>query len=268
MMAAVCSGIPGILALDFDGVLCEGAREYFETSRRACARVWPGDAPAADALLPTFRELRAVIETGWEMPILLRAMTDGVPRARIADDWAATRDALVARDGRPRAALVDLLRATVDQVRREWIAADRDDWLGRHDLYARRDEVRRLVAEPAATVVVTTKEGEFAREILAGWGIAVAGIQGKESGSHKCENLRQLIAGHAAVHGGAPPLWFVEDRLETLRCVTTHPDLAGVGLYLAAWGYNTAKTRAAAANDPRIRLLPLEAFRAGLAAWP
>jgi hypothetical protein len=95
----------------------------------------------------------------------------------------------------------------------------------------------------------------------------VAGIQGKESGSHKCENLRQLIAGHAATHGAAPLLWFVEDRLETLRCVTTHPDLAEVGLFLAAWGYNTAKTRESVADDPRIRLLPLDRFRAGLAAW-
>ena len=37
--------IPDILALDFDGVLCDGMREYFETSRRVCLRVWPGEAP-------------------------------------------------------------------------------------------------------------------------------------------------------------------------------------------------------------------------------
>jgi hypothetical protein len=33
---------PDILAIDFDGVLCDGMREYFETSRRTYARVWPG----------------------------------------------------------------------------------------------------------------------------------------------------------------------------------------------------------------------------------
>jgi len=39
--------IPDILALDFDGVCCDGLREYFETSRRTCARVWPADEPPA-----------------------------------------------------------------------------------------------------------------------------------------------------------------------------------------------------------------------------
>ena len=35
--------IPNILALDFDGVLCDGVREYFETSRRTYMKVWPGE---------------------------------------------------------------------------------------------------------------------------------------------------------------------------------------------------------------------------------
>jgi phosphoglycolate phosphatase-like HAD superfamily hydrolase len=262
------SDAPLILALDFDGVLCEGAREYFESSRRTCARVWPDEPLAPDPLIAPFRELRAVIETGWEMPVLLRAMTGGVPPARIAGDWAATREGLVGRDGRPRAALVETLKRTLDEVRREWIAADRREWLARHDAYLGREELARVVREPAATVIVTTKEGEFAREILAGWGIEVAGIQGKESGSHKCENLRQLRAGHAAAHGGVPPrLWFVEDRLETLRCVTTHPDLEAIELFLATWGYNTAETRAATRQDPRVRPLTLDQFRAGIASW-
>jgi len=50
--------------------------------------------------------------------------------------------------------------------------------------------------------------------------------------------------------------------------VTTHPDLADVRLFLAAWGYNTAAARATAAADPRIGLLTLGQFRCGLAAWP
>ena len=40
--------IPHILALDFDGVLCDGMREYFEASRRTYRRVWP-DEPARSA---------------------------------------------------------------------------------------------------------------------------------------------------------------------------------------------------------------------------
>jgi hypothetical protein len=53
----------------------------------------------------------------------------------------------------------------------------------------------------------------------------------------------------------------------TLHHVTTHADLADVGLFLAAWGYNTEATRAAVAKDPRVRLLDLDWFRRGPTAW-
>lgn len=257
--------VPTILALDFDGVLCEGAAEYFEASRRVYRRVWPDALPPGDERLAEFRTLRAVIESGWEMPVLLRAMAEGVPAERILADWAAVRDALLARDGEPREELTRRLKRTLDAVRREWVAADPADWLGRHRPYCPPAELRRLLAAVPATHVVTTKEGEFARRLLEHWGLPVAGVQGKESGSHKCDTLRQLLA---AAEEPAPSLWFVEDRLETLRCVASHQDLEGVGLYFATWGYTTEAERTAAQGDGRVRPLALGAFRAGPAAWP
>jgi len=153
-------------------------------------------------------------------------------------------------------------------VRREWIASDRDAWLALHAPYTTLDELRRLVAEPGEAVLVTTKEGEFARLILDRWGVHLADVQGKESGEHKCDNLRALIAAWTAARGVRPRLAFVEDRLETLQHVTTHRDLDDVALYLAAWGYNTESARSVARADSRIRLLTLAQFRNGLAGWP
>ena len=49
--------IPDVLALDFDGVLCDGMREYFETSRRTCARAWPDESIPGDELFAAFRRL-------------------------------------------------------------------------------------------------------------------------------------------------------------------------------------------------------------------
>src|SRR5215467_11508525 len=226
--------IPDILAIDFDGVLCDGMAEYFETSRRTCIKTWPRESAPSDALLPAFRRLRPVIFTGWEMPLLLRAIVGGRPEA---------------------------------DTRREWIAADRAGWIARNVPYCGLDEVRRLVGEPECAVLVTTKEGEFARLILDDWGVKLADIQGKEAGTHKCDNLRALIAAYTTAHGRRPRVWFIEDRLETLEHVTTHPDLEDVGLFLAAWGYNTPKTRATAQASQRVRLLELDQFRRGLAAW-
>ena len=66
--------IPDVLALDFDGVLCDGMREYFETSRRTHGKAWPGEPVPGEEWYAAFRRLRPVIFSGWEMPLLLRAI--------------------------------------------------------------------------------------------------------------------------------------------------------------------------------------------------
>jgi hypothetical protein len=259
--------IPDILALDFDGVCCDGLREYFETSRRTCARVWPAEEPPGASAFEAFRALRPVILSGWEMPVLLRAITQEVPRAEILGDWERVRAPLVAAGSPAGDALIARLGHALDEVRREWIAADEAGWIALHAPYGSVEELRRLVAEPPRSVLVTTKEGAFARRILDHWGVRLADVQGKEAGAHKCLNLRALIAAWLAERGSRPRLAFVEDRLETLQHVTTHPDLDDVRLFLAAWGYNTEAARAVARADGRIRLLTLEQFRQGFASW-
>lgn len=260
--------IPDVLALDFDGVCCDARREYFESSRRAFARVWPGEPLPPEEAFEAFCALRPVILSGWEMPVLLRAVVTGRPRAEILDGWERVRGELVGTGSAAGDALVARLGRALDDVRREWIAADAPGWLALHAPYLTVDELRRLVAAPARSLLVTTKEGAFARLVLEDWGVTLADVQGKETGPHKCDNLRAAIAAWRAERGVRPRLAFVEDRLETLRHVATHPDLDDVALYLAAWGYNTDAARAAARADVRIRLLTLEQFRRGAAAWP
>ena len=259
--------IPDILALDFDGVLCDGMQEYFEASRRTYRRIWPDEQAPGEELFAAFRVLRPVIMTGWEMPLLLRALMQGRPTAAMLQHWEAVRDEMM-HSGVPQGkALSDALTHTLDEVRRAWIATTPGDWLTRNVPYCPLDDLRRLLAEPESTVLVTTKEGEFAQQILDHWHVSLADIQGKETGTHKCDNLRALIAQYEAAHGRRPTLWFVEDRLETLQHVTTHADLDDVGLFLAAWGYNTPNIRASLQGNKRIRLLALAQFQGGCSTW-
>src|SRR5206468_785164 len=147
--------IPDILALDFDGVLCDGMREYFEASRRTHRRVWPNEKAPDEDLLPAFRALRPVIMSGWEMPILLRAIARGAAQASILQSWDEVRDQLVRSESLPGADLVRTLQRTLDEVRREWIADDRDGWLSQNVPYCRLDELRRVVGAPERALVVT-----------------------------------------------------------------------------------------------------------------
>src|SRR5262245_4629831 len=261
--------IPDILALDFDGVLCDGMREYFETSRHTYRRVWPREPAPADDSLAAFRRLRPVILSGWEMPLLLRAIVRGVPEGDVLRDWEKVCEDLAREAGRPdRDGLVHLLGTTLDQVRRESIAADRAAWAALNEPYESLDDLRRLVAEPPQALVVTTKDGEFSRGVVDNGKEKIADVQGKEARIHECENLRALIKAHESAKGCRPTIWFVEDRLETLEHVTTHEDLSDVGLYLATWGYNTEEARARTKENPRIHLLKLEEFKGGLQSWP
>src|SRR4029450_11205842 len=99
---------PDLLALDFDGVLCDGMREYFETSRRTHARIWPGDPVPGEDRYAAFRALRPVIMTGWEMPLLLRALAKGSGEAAILGEWEVVRDALVRQEQGTVGAAADL----------------------------------------------------------------------------------------------------------------------------------------------------------------
>ena len=119
-----------------------------------------------------FCALRPVILSGWEMPVLLRAIARGVPRAEILGGWERVRAELVATGSPSGDALIARLGHALDEVRLEWIAADEAGWLAQHAPYGSVDELRRLVAEPARSVLVTTKEGAFARRILDALGRA------------------------------------------------------------------------------------------------
>ena len=260
------SAAPEILALDFDGVLCDGMREYYESSCRAYGHFWSPSTLRGRALQQQFRDVRPVVMSGWEMPLLLRALVTRVRRGALLRTWPTVRDELLNTFDVPRPDVVARLRDALDGVRRDWIWARADEWLAAHRPYVALETLAHVLAGSSRTFVVTTKEGAFARRILARWNISVTGVAGKEAGEHKCENLRELMT-----TCGTTDVGFVEDRLETLQCVVNcserDPRLADVRLFLAAWGYTTGAARAAARRHPRIRLLTLAAFRRGVTAW-
>ena len=254
-----------LLALDFDGVICDGLQEYFQTTCRAYDRIWTRDILRdRDIFANSFYALRPVIETGWEMPVLLRALVGGETEKKILEDWPSIRDCIIAQEqlnGKEIARIVD-------GVRDEWIASNLEEWLGLHRFYPGIIEQlqRTLQEEQTQVVIITTKEGRFAQKLLQKQGINIPqeSIFGKEVKRPKSETLRQLMANPNA---NTDKIWFVEDRLKTLKLVAEQPDLSDVVLYLADWGYNTKKMRDSIANHSRIHLLSLEEFARNFAEW-
>jgi phosphoglycolate phosphatase-like HAD superfamily hydrolase len=255
--------VPNILALDFDGVICDGLVEYFQTAWAAYCQIWQPEAPnPPDGLAERFYALRPVVESGWEMPLVLRSLLLGTPDAAILDHWADLTQPLLETEGVDKVTLAK----QVDSVRDRWIAQDLENWLAQHRFYPGvMEALCRWQASSMELVIITTKEGRFVRQLLQQQGVRLDGsaIFGKEVGQPKTATLQSLQ------YRTAPPpqISFVEDRLKTLQQVSAAPDLTAVNLFLADWGYNTERDRAVAKADRRIHLLSLDQLAQPVTNW-
>lgn len=257
------SNIPDILALDFDGVICDGLLEYFASTKRAYQQIWSNELD--DSLASSFYRLRPVIETGWEMPILLRALASGISETEILADFQAIARQIVQSEGLEQQDIVQKL----DSARDSWIKSDVDNWLKLHRFYPGVIEhLRQILGSETRVYIVTTKEGRFAHKLLQQQGVEVpvAQIIGKESKRPKYQTLRILRDRHQQP-GQNINIFFVEDRLKALQQVTQQTDLKFVNLFLADWGYNLESDRLIAAQDQRIKLLSLKLFAQDFSVW-
>lgn len=255
---------PKILALDFDGVICDGLIEYFEVAWRTYCQIWsPTQDTPPDDLALRFYRLRPVIETGWEMPVLIKALIDEIPEDKILQSWANITPEILATDKLQSSEIAIAL----DNLRDQWIATDLDGWLSLHKFYPGVVEKLKLtILSQIKVYIVSTKEGRFIQQLLQREGVDLppTAIYGKEVKRPKYETLRELLVAENTL---PEHLWFIEDRLKTLELVQQQSDLQDVKLFLADWGYNTQPERKAAQNNPHIQLLSLSQFAKDFPGW-
>jgi phosphoglycolate phosphatase-like HAD superfamily hydrolase len=244
-----------LLVFDFDGVLVDGMREYWWAARRAVQALAPA-VELPEQAPPGFAQLRPLIHKGWEMVLMAAELSRGdLHLPSLLGDYAAALPRALERWGWAPAQLQD----TLERVRSEAIAADRSSWLALHRFYPGvSDRLVALAAEGASWMVLTTKGGAFAQELLAAEGLQPAAVFGHEHGS-KPEVLARL-------REPGRSLWFVEDRRPTLELVRATPGLEAVRCFLVSWGYLGPDDRHHLPAE--IRLLEPDVFAAPLTEWP
>jgi phosphoglycolate phosphatase-like HAD superfamily hydrolase len=244
-----------LLIFDFDGVIVDGMAEYWWVARQSVLELAPEVCPP-EAIPRGFQLLRPLIHKGWEMVLIAAELSrpdSGLPA--LLESYEAALPLALARWGWD----AELLQTTLERVRRQTIATDRAGWLAMHHFYPGvPGRLQGLVSEGTDWLVLTTKGGDFAQELLAAAALEPLTVFGHEQGS-KPEVLSRLI-------GDGRELWFVEDRRPTLELVRTTPGLEEVRCFLASWGYLGPGDRD---NLPAgIRLLEPQRFAAPLADWP
>ncbi|MGK7879150.1 MAG: HAD family hydrolase [Crocosphaera sp.] len=255
---------PKILALDFDGVICNGLKEYFQTTVRTYQKIWK-DSSGNDLEIwaNSFYKLRPVIETGWEMPILLRALVLDYEQENIASNWHNICSEIVEQENLNKQQVMSQL----DGVRDHWIKTDLERWLGLHEFYPGvLEKLGKLLDSSTLLYIVTTKEGRFVKQLLKQQNLSFPEehIFGKEVKQPKYDTLRQILQ----INQENPNnLWFIEDLLKTLKKVQSQADLIEIKLFLANWGYNTTQHHQLVQQDHTISLLSLDTFSQDFSKW-
>lgn len=258
---------PTMIAIDFDGVICDGMIEYFQTAWRTYCKVWsPVNSTPSEALAQQFYRTRPVIETGWEMPILVRALILGISESYILQNWIAIRQKLVQEENLKS----EIIGPLLDNTRDQWIQTDFEGWLKLHRFYPGIIEQLNQWLNPTSQpliqpIIITTKEERFVRALLQQQNITMPDgtIYGKGCKRPKYETLRQLLSTPTT----PPIIWFIEDRLKALLAVEKQPDLTDIRLFLADWGYNTQTEKQFTENHPRIQLITLPQFTQEFSTW-
>jgi phosphoglycolate phosphatase-like HAD superfamily hydrolase len=248
-----------ILVSDFDGVICDGLREYFYSSKLVYQEIWQDFSLDLDSLQSTFNLLRPVVETGWEMPLLLRVLTWGETPENILNNWQNIKEKAVKILDLEGIKIVSLSQ-TLDSVRQRQINNNLESWLNLHSFYdGIIAKLKNLIKQDIKLYIITTKEGKFTRKLLEKEGIFLSenAIIGKEVKRPKYESLRLIIKAEKV---NPSDISFIEDRLEALELVHQQKDLQEVKLFLALWGYNDYLTKVKAENNSQINGLSLANF--------
>jgi len=238
-----------VLALDFDGVLCDSARETGITGWKAAGALWDDMAAPLppEPLLKAYCHTRPVIETGYEAIAMMRLLEDGEDPEELLETFRGRLPEILERAGMEPGGLKCLYGA----IRDRWIQEDPQGWLALSPLYPRARNILSALSPGTDCYIITTKQERFVERLLEHNGVHFAAehIFGLDRGMKKEVVLRRLVEHHPdrRIH-------FVEDRLATLKRFLTQPDLAAVQLHLACWGYNTECERREA-EDLSIHLL-------------
>ena len=225
-----------VLALDFDGVISDSAREAWAVASRSFAWLCGRDHdPAREgdaALFARFLELMPLGNRAEDYCVALLAMESG---AELPDQ--------AAYDAFHRAQDPERLRSFHRRFYRErkvWSEADPEGWLALMRPYPGMRELLQRRAGQVELAIATSKDRRSVRSLLAAYGIgdlfADDRVLDKEAGVRKRTHVSRLAE---TLRVPVSEVTFVDDKVNHLLDVAP----LGARCVLAGWGYNGERER-------------------------
>jgi phosphoglycolate phosphatase-like HAD superfamily hydrolase len=243
-----------VLALDFDGVLCNSSREVLVVAADAYAKLRPGSP-----LLPALRWLRARVLAGDDVreDALAGGFADLLPLGNRAEDFGV---ALWILEHELSATDQDQYDAIYEEVGEAWRTdyhrvfydaraalrdADPEEWLALHRPYPELGSMLRRHRGSTRPAVVTAKDAQSVRLLLVALEIddifEAQLVLDKETGVHKARHLEVLQERTKAPFS---QITFVDDKVNHLQKTS----VLGIRPVLAGWGFNTTREHELAHN--------------------
>lgn len=261
-----------VFCFDFDGVVVDSCEECTESALRTLRALFPTmawpNSPAPPALAEEMRTLRPYIETGWEIPVMLRLRHE----AAQGDESIPAVASLLA-GAPPLRELVDasLERWGVEsdefvrgfgEARDKWMANDLSSWLQINPFYEGVPEA--LTACAGTAHIITTKQKRFAVALVRHAGVGEGAVpDGHIHGMGEYKSKADVIAQLLDEAGEGATAHFFEDRWPTLVKCAADLRLEGrVKLYLCDWGYVQASEIEAAHAEPKVDVISRADFTA------
>lgn len=241
-----------ILAIDFDGVVCDSTDECVVTAWNAWqlrngntqfART-PGEVP--DPFGTTLREYRSYVRTAGEYLILLEAARDS---RRIASQAGYER--LFEESRADLSGFGSLFFSARNQLRAE----SEDQWLGLHTVYQGIPAALQTLSGAFSLYVVTGKDAESVRLFFGRFGLPIppSRIYDKDVAHDKLAAIRMIAANPGQPLSSAH---FLDDNVYHLLPAKK----AGCHTYLASWGYHTPE-QLGLARQEGVQIVELQTWR-------
>jgi phosphoglycolate phosphatase-like HAD superfamily hydrolase len=217
-----------VLALDFDGVISDSAREAFMVAIRTYSDLRPGPPlPESEELYAGFVELMPLGNRAEDYAVILAALEE---KETVADQ--AAYDSFYRRQDPER---LSVFHERFYQARAAWAEGDPEGWRRLISPYPEVLEILHRRASQVTLAIATAKDRRSVRLLLRDYGIESLFredlVLDKETGVSKCSHLEHLQQSLAVPF---EEITFVDDKVNHLDQV------AGLGVRcgLAAWGYN------------------------------
>jgi len=247
-----------IYALDFDGVICDSAIETGIAGWKSARKIWNDltDPLPPEKLIDNFRQVRPILETGYESVLLMRLLHQGRSVDSILKKFPQQKTKLLEDC---KLEIADL-KKNFAETRDHWINSDLENWIEMNPLFPGVKEKLQKLDNKKPWYIITTKQERFVKYILEANQIELSRehIYGLDRNMSKNAVLLYLIKRH-----DQNEIYFVEDRLPTLLNVLDNSQLSAVILFFALWGYNTDQDKSEARQHTTFKLITLDNFLSG-----